>query len=152
MTELDRNNFMRTVKILHLALIVGPTLFLLITVFLIQSGNWDAGLSNYADQIFIGLILLAAGVVVLSRNNFNKSLNALKNNGESSENNLDKYRGMLISRWAAIEFAELLTIILFLLTSSYYLLFLAVALLVYSYTLRPTSEKILDDLGITIRE
>jgi MFS family permease len=152
MTELDRNNFMRTMKILHLALIVGPTLFLLISVFLIESGNWDAGLKNYADKIFIGLILLAAGVVVLSRHNFNKSLNTLKSNGESAENNLDKYRGMLISRWATIEFATLLTIILFFMTSSYYLLFLAVALLIYAYTLRPDSAKISDDLGITIME
>ena len=152
MTEIDQKNYMRAVKILHLALIMGPTLFLLISVFLLSTGNWDMGLSIYSDQIFIALILLAAAVVVFSRYNFNKSLNKLKNNGESAENNMDKYRGILIARWAIIEFAELLTIILFLLTSNYYLLVLAIALLIYSFSLRPSAEKVSNDLGITIME
>ena len=152
MTQTDQKNYMKAIKILHLALIIGPTLFLLISIFLVSTGNWHSGLSVYSDGIFLAMAILAAVAVLFSRYNFNKSLHNLRNNGESSEDNGDKYRKALVIRWAIIEFVELFAIIQYLMTGNYYLLILAVALLIYSFTLRPTSEKVLSDLGITIEE
>ena len=140
MTQTNVPTELKTLKILHLALLMGPTLFLLISLFLVSTGSMGVGLEMYTDQIFIAMLIVAIIVVLFSRYNFNKSLEALKSNGLSPEDNMQKYRGSLIARWATVEFAELLSIIFFLLTRNYYLIILVVILLIYFFTIRPTEE------------
>lgn len=143
---------LKTLKILHFGLLMGPTLFLLISLFLVSTGSMGVGLEMYTDQIFIAMLIVAIIVVVFSRYNYNKSLETLKNNSSSPEDNMQKYRGSLIARWATVEFAELLSIIFFLLTANYYLVILVVVLLIYFFTIRPTAENVSDDLGISFME
>ena len=150
MLPTNSNSDVRTLKILHFALMMGPTLFLFISLFLVATGSMGVGLENYSNQIFLGMLGVSFGVVLLSRYNFNRSLEAIKNNGLSPENNIEKYRGILIVRWATVEFAELLSIIFFLLTRNYYLVILVIALIIYFFSLRPTSENVSRDLGISL--
>ncbi|MEO6820742.1 MAG: hypothetical protein ABI266_08730 [Ginsengibacter sp.] len=150
MTKTDLDNYIKTIKLIHLALIAGPAIFLFISIFLRLTENWNGSLNVYSYQVFIAMLVVCASAIVISRDNFYKGLARLKNNAKSPEENLEKYRGILIKSWAILEFAELLSIVLFLLTGSYDLLFLIIGLLIYSYLLRPVSSKISSNLGIEI--
>ena len=147
MQPTNQSSDLRTLQILHFALLMGPTLFLLIALYLISSGNFTTELGVYTNEILMGMILLAVVVVLFSNYNFKNKIEQLKSNGLPPEKNMEIYLGAHITRWATIEFAELLSIIFFLLTANYYLLFIIIGLLFYSFSIRPTEDRISEDLG-----
>ena len=152
MQETVTQTDLRTLKILHFAFLMGPALFFLISLFLVSTGSMGVGLEMYSNEIFMAMLALSIGAILFSRYNFNKSLEKIKNNGKSPENNMEKYKGSLIVKWVTVEFAELLSLIFFLLTGNYYLIILVAVMLFYFFTLRPTAEKLSSDLGISFMD
>lgn len=139
----------KTLLILHFALLIGQVLFLLIAAFLVFSRKFPAELDKYAGEFILTAALLEIIAVVVARIVFKKRLRTINNGVFNLTQKMEQYRGANITRWAILEGAVLLIIIFFLLTNQWLILIIAVALIFIFFTTRPTAPNIAADLQVT---
>jgi hypothetical protein len=139
----------KTLLILHFALLLGQVFFLIIAAFLVYSGSFPAEMGKYAGELILAAALLEIIAVIIARIVFKKKLKKINNEMFTLSQKMEKYRGANITRWAILEAAALLTIIFFLLTNQWLILVIAAALLFIFFTTRPTAPNIASDLQVT---
>lgn len=142
-------SFLRTNKIIFFALLIGMLLFLSITVFLTD------------QQLFVGMpkdqVFLIAAVAILGAGlyggnfMFTKMLTQVKKSGTLKQKT-SVYNTSSIIRYALIEGPVLFNIVALLLDGSVVFLLLAVVGIGYFLSLRPTAEKINEELELTYEE
>ena len=135
--------------ILHFALLAGQIIFVLIATLLVSLHLFPAVLGKYGPE----LILLSASIeviaIVLAKMLYKRKLKKINQNNLTLSKKLDAYRGANITRWAILEGAALLVIVLFMLTNQYLILFIVLALLFIFFTTRPTAPNIATDLEVS---
>lgn len=138
--------------ILHFALFAGQIIFVLIATLLVSLNLFPAVLGKYGPE----LILLSASIevvaIVLARMLYKRRLKKINQNNLTLSKKLDAYRSANITRWAILEGAALIVIVLFLLTNQFLILFIVLALLFIFFTTRPTAPNIATDLEVSERD
>ena len=140
----------KTMVMLHSALLFGQILFIAIaSVVVFFSKTINPVLAEYS-YTFIAVSLLA-GVVsfLISKTVFQKKLENIKQGQITIQEKVEYYRSASLLRWAIIEAATLLTIVLFLLTQHYFIMAIACVLIILFFSKRPSLEMVAEDLSIS---
>jgi hypothetical protein len=137
----------KTLRIMHLALLFGQVIFMAIAFFLIYSGKFRNTESGFDQILKILIPVLAVGGFAYSHFLFKTKLGKAKNatglNGKIAE-----YRGALISRYAGLEAPTLFSIIVGMLTGNLLYLGIAGVLILYFFSLTPGPARIAADLEL----
>ncbi|HNP21790.1 MAG TPA: hypothetical protein PKM63_14450 [Panacibacter sp.] len=142
------NNYFKSLTVLYTALLAGQVIFLLLSVFLVFSGNFVNRMPELENIFFIAVpasIIIArlAGNLLFKR----KVQDAV--NMTSNSDKLNAYRAAFLTRCALLEFSTLFAIISFLLTNRMELLVFAAGGLFLFVTLKPSKEKVANTLQVS---
>jgi hypothetical protein len=137
----------KTLRIMHLALLCGQVIFMAIAFFLIYSGKFRITESGFDQILKILIPVLAVGGFAYSHFLFKTKLNKAKNaaglNGKIAE-----YRVALISRYAGLEAPALFSIVVGMVTGNLLYLGIAGILILYFFSLTPGPTRIAADLEL----
>ncbi|SHG84992.1 hypothetical protein [Flagellimonas flava] len=140
------NKFIKTLTIIHLALMTGPILF----GFVAYSQAKDAIL-DYSDseQIFLIVVpILALSGIFMGNLLFNQILRS-SSKESGLQGKLARFQIASILRYALIEGPAFLGVVVFFITENLTYLYIAAVLILYLYLLRPTKDKI--ERGLKLR-
>lgn len=138
--------------VLHFALFAGQIIFVLIATLLVSLNLFPAVLGKYGPELILLSALIEVIAILLAKMLFKRKLRKINQNNLPLNKKLEAYRGANITRWAILEGAALIVIVLFLLTNQFLILFIVLALLFIFYTTRPTAPNIATDLEVSERE
>ena len=138
--------------VLHFALFAGQIIFVLIATLLVSLNLFPAVLGKYGPELILLSALIEVIAILLAKMIFKRKLRKINQNNLPLNKKLESYRGANITRWAILEGAALIVIVLFLLTNQFLILFIVLALLFIFYTTRPTAPNIATDLEVSERE
>ncbi len=137
----------KTLRIMHLAILCGQVIFMAIAFFLIYSGKFSKAEGGFDQVLKILIPVLAIGGFAYShflfRTKLNKAKNATGLNGKIAE-----YRGALISRYAGLEAPALFSIVVGMVTGNLLYLGIAGILILYFFSLIPGPTRIAADLEL----
>ncbi|MDO5105004.1 hypothetical protein [Capnocytophaga sp.] len=145
----EKQGFFKSIKIIHLALFLGQAFFGAIVYFL----NKDSWKYEFSTSNHLLLVPAIATLVALFAHRivYKKVLSQAKSKATLAEK-LGDFQGACIIQFALIEGTSILCIIFAMKTQNIYSLLLAVALLLYFTTLKPTKEKAITDLELNKEE
>ncbi|WP_183562853.1 hypothetical protein [Mucilaginibacter sp. SP1R1] len=142
--------FLKTMNIIHVALFGGQVTFAIIT-FSLNKQQLLFSIKNTGDVFFFIAPGLAVFSFVVSIFLFKKLVSESLNKNTLSEK-LTGYQSAVIVRSALLEGASLFGIVVFMLTSNLFYLFISTVIMLYFLTLRPTADKTASDLQLTYDE
>jgi hypothetical protein len=142
-------NFVKSISIIHLALLAGQVIFAIVAYA--QSVKVFFGV-HYMDDAFMYIVPLAAiGGFIAGYTIFKKQLAAIHTKKSLGEKIIG-YQTALIIRYALIEGPCLLAIVAYMLNNNLFYLGVAGLLILYFIFLRPTMEKVENDLDLNFNE
>jgi uncharacterized membrane protein len=138
----------RTLGIIHLALLAGQALF----AFVMFTLSEQTSIKLDKNDIFIFIVpVFAVAAFFISQLLFKTLLNkAVNTTGLNAK--LSNYQIAVIVRMALLESASLFAIVVYYLTGNFLYLLIAILLMIYGVVIRPTAENIADDLLLTYDE
>lgn len=147
----SNNTALKTLNLIHFALLMGMVLFAGIAVFISQT---TAGIDTMKEnQQLLQVIALgmAAGGYFCATKMYKSKIYAIQSFTNNKEK-VDAYRSASILQWALIEAPALFAIVCFLLTANYAFLGLVLLLVLIFMFMKPTREKIMSQTGLTSEE
>jgi hypothetical protein len=141
--------FIKSMSVIHLALLAGQVVFGIVAFA--QSGKVYFGIRDTGDVLIFIVPVVAIGGFVAGYVLFQQQLIALRNKNSFGEKIIG-YQTALIVRFALLEGPSLLAIVAYLLNGNLYYLSIAGLLVLYFLTLRPTLEKVENDLDLNFTE
>ena len=142
-------SFLKSISIIHLALLAGQVIFAIVAYA--QSVKVFFGIS-YMDDVFMYIVPLAAIFgFIAGYSIFKKQLAAIRSKNSLGEK-IIAYQTALIIRYALLEGPCLLAIVAYLLNNNLFYLVVAGLLILYFIFLRPTMEKVENDLDLNFNE
>jgi len=153
---MDQNNnrptpegFLKSISIIHLALLAGQVIFCIVAYA--QSERIYFGIHNM-DSVFMYIVpLVAVGGFMIGYLTFKKQLIDIRNKKSLGEK-IIAYQTALIIRYALLEGPSLLAIVIYLQYGNLFFLGVAGLLMLYFLFLRPTMEKVENDLDLNFNE
>ena len=141
--------FAKTIAIIHAALVIGQVLFGIVAYAVTKSIGLDLKPGN--DPLFyIAPILIVSGIL-LGSFLFKQQVSKLTDKNLLNEK-LQGYQAALIIRFAMSEGPSLLGIVSYLLSGNVFYLILVVFNVLYFVWIRPTKDKIAEDLNLTYED
>ncbi len=137
---MKKEQFIKGLGILHLALLVGMLIFMTIAIFLFRENKFDYPAIIDEKILQVVAIIIAGAAVILSKILFDKKIIIIKNTAEA-EKRMTLYREALIKTWVILEMAVLTCIVCYILTTGIAFLMLGGALIIYFILLRPNMIK-----------
>ncbi|WP_121811596.1 hypothetical protein [Mucilaginibacter kameinonensis] len=137
----------KTLPIIHLALVAGQTLFVAVTFIIPKNPVKSAG----NDMLIYIAPILAVTCFIAGHFLFLKLLGNIKSDS-TLKDKLMAYQSATIVRLALLEGPSLFSIVGFLLTGNMIFLGITGAIIAYFIYLRPTRQKIEDDLSLSYEE
>ena len=151
MTQPPNSNYLKAISVLFTALFAGQLIFAVLAFALVSTGSFSSMMPE-AENIFF---ILVPALIISARLGgtalYKKKIQEALNTGTVSEK-LSLYRAALITRCALLEGSVLFAIITYLLTNKIALLAFAAGGLLLFYMLKPTKEKIINELNISAEE
>jgi hypothetical protein len=149
MEKIKQNSkeYFRGLRIVHMCLILGQAFFMAITVYLIESGNFEAVLKELITPLawFLGVVgslgLLASHLV------FNYKLKIARGKDILYEK-MGNYRDALMVRYILLEGPSFCGLVFFMLTGFYWFLVFSLAIVAIFVLIRPTAMKAETDLQL----
>ncbi len=141
---------LRAMRILCIALITGVIIFAaIITALVALNGSaFDpASIHGYEQLIIGGLALIAIISFGVAITGYNKKINVLKQSGDTLNNRLNVYRGILIRYMAATEMPALMSVIAYYLSGLHLLLVISVLSLLAMVWKAPFGNKWVTETG-----
>jgi Na+/glutamate symporter len=149
-------NALKTITIIHAALLAGQLLFLVMTFVVITKPiGLDFANSNHDPQFYVALIL---GVVCLNVGTmiFKQQINRFNTEADQKRATLSEkmraYQSALIVRYALLEGPSLFCIISFLTSGNLFYLIISGLLIIFMLMLRPTVQTAERNLQLTYEE
>jgi len=143
--------YFTALQIIYIALIAGQVFFGLIALFLNKTvGPFSDNLQVRTVLIYIVPVFIIIGFLG-GKYLFRKKMDEVKNKSSLFEK-MNEYRAALILRYAFLEGPTFLSIIAYLLTSSWYFLVIAGFIILIFLTMRPTGDRAADDLELNENE
>ncbi|MBW8522370.1 hypothetical protein K0U91_07780 [Chryseobacterium chendengshani] len=146
--NIEPASFFKMMSLIYNALLAGMIIMGGIMYLMNPSKNLDFDLSN--QLLAIMLVVMVTGVF-----GSNLGYNFLKNkidNNDSIGEKIAKVQGATIAKLAFIEAPALLGIILYMVESNLAFLMLSAIMILYFLVLKPSKDKILDDMNLTSEE
>lgn len=145
---MELKNFLKTISLIHTALLLGLVVFGLFAYF--QNGSFIARMNRQDVFIYIVPIVAATGYF-LSQFLFRKQLQNIKRD-ETLPHKLSKFQSASLVSYALLEAPGLLSLTAYLLSGNALYLVIAIAVMAYFFAQRPTADKIRKDLPLTSEE
>ncbi|HIP49085.1 MAG TPA: hypothetical protein EYG92_09005 [Lutibacter sp.] len=142
---LTPNGFLKTLRILHLALVTGVSVFLIFVYT--QNTEWILNLSDTNDIFFFIVPAFAIFGVYFGTFLYKKQLTSLVNKDNLREK-LVGFQTASIIKYATIEAPALLGILASFLNGNVFYILISSVLLVYLFFQKPTKDKIEMDLNL----
>ncbi len=143
---------LKSLQIIHRALLLGLVLFAAIAFYLNYSGNFIAGLKNYDRLLQVIAITLSFGGFFIGSLLFKKKMQQLKDSSPELTVKLSTYRSAAIMQWALLEGPALFAISCFLMVGNYAFLALAVVFIILFAVTAPNKTKMMLLLQLTEEE
>ncbi|MEM7483707.1 MAG: hypothetical protein AAF348_00720 [Bacteroidota bacterium] len=137
--QLTPRSFIKTLTILHLALIVGPVVFAVFAYFQIQNTTID--FTDTDNSFFLIIPIFAIGAIFMG-NLVYKKLTAEISKISGLKQKLMRLQTASLIKFASVEAPALFSVVVFYITENMAFLLIAVVLIFYFFTLRPTKVKI----------
>lgn len=141
------SKFVPTLKIIHIALIMGQLVFTGVVIFLDSQGS--AGMAKEMSNIFLFLALIFTGGGIFISRTFYKTKLATIDRGLPLETKLAQLRAAIITKLAILETPSIFAVVGFLITANYLILLFALLVIAVFVMEAPTLEKISQDLQLT---
>ena len=137
----------RTLKMIHLAMIAGQVLFAAVAFFLVFTGMLDKSANNLYILFRYLVPVCILGGLIGSHFVFRSRLEVIRSDSELSEKLLE-YRTTLIIRYAMLEGGTFIALVAYLVVGNHIYLLAAVLVILYFLTLVPNTERVTADLGL----
>ncbi|MEO6681744.1 MAG: hypothetical protein ABIN48_02875 [Ginsengibacter sp.] len=142
----------KNLLVLHFALFAGQIIFVVLATVLVVLQLFPAVLGKYGAEMILLSALIEVIAIALARILFKRKLKKINTHPATLSEKLVAYRSANITRWAILEGAALITLVIFLLTNQWLILIIILALLFIFYTTRPTAPNIATDLNVNEQE
>ncbi|AWX45279.1 hypothetical protein HME9304_02291 [Flagellimonas maritima] len=143
------NGFLRTLSILHMALMAGPILFGAFAY--VQVSNTTFGYLGTKD--FLIFIVPVFTVIAIFLGDFIfKKITADISKTKGLKQKLMRFQSASILKYASVEAPALFAVIAFYITNNLAFILIASILIFYFFSLRPTKDKILRSLSLSMEE
>ena len=142
-----QSGYFKTLSILFYALLAGQVIFLLVVTGLTVSGFVEPDEALGAMLLYAAPVLLL-GSSVLAKTIYKRRLPEIAAI-VSLADRLAQYRGLSVLRFALVQGSVLFAIVSFMITGSQPIALIAAAGILFFITLRPTKEKIIQDLQLS---
>ncbi|MDB5158274.1 MAG: hypothetical protein JWR50_2981 [Mucilaginibacter sp.] len=140
--------FIKTISIIHLALIIGQVLFAVVAFAKMDSTN----INFDKNDVFLFVApIMAIGGFIASNIVFKQQLVRAKDKMVLKDK-LVAYQSALITRFALLEGASLFNIVVFLKTGNLLYLIISGLIIFYFIIIRPTKDKVVEDLELSYQE
>ncbi len=143
--------YFKGLKVVHFALMAGLVFFILVTVLLLQAGEFDMGDGEFTTLLGYVVLLFGAGAIIASQVVFKARLKKIKMITGLPEK-LTEYRSALIVRYALLEAPAFFGIVAALLTGELLFLGLAAIIILLFLFISPSATKAGNDLEIDQKE
>ncbi|ATA89418.1 hypothetical protein CAPN002_21020 [Capnocytophaga stomatis] len=141
----SKSLFFKSLTIIHLALLTGQLLFGVVVYFLNRE-IWQYHFPSSNHFFWVAMALIFA-VLLGHKVFYKKGLEEVRNKKSLSEK-LATFQGVCIVKYGLIEAASITCIVFALLTENIYFLLISGCLLLYFITLKPTKERVINDLEL----
>lgn len=132
-------NFFQTLNIMFIALLCGQTIYFLIGLYIIRSGNFEGfGGSNTIFMFITPVVVLSS--IVASKFIYTKQVTEY-DKSLPLENKMGSYRTANIIKLALLEGANIFSISIMIITASYFFAALFILIIIIFFFNRPTKEK-----------
>lgn len=145
----DPRTFLRTITIVHLALVAGQASFGLVAYAIIKSKS--VAINPFGDLFFYIVPVLALTTIAGGNYLFKQQLNSLAVNRPLREK-LTVYQASLVLLYALVQGPSLLSTIIYIKSGNLFYLFISGLITLYLMWLAPKKEKIESDLDLTDKE
>lgn len=142
------NNYFKSLKFLHLALVSGLSIFLILALF--QGNGFNTDLNTNRTLLYL-VPVLALGGYFGSQILFKKMLSGTKLS-DSLETKLKKFQFASHIKYIIIEAPAILALFAYYVTGNALPLMIAGCLLAYLLAQRPTKQKVLENLPFNAQE
>ena len=140
--------FLKAMRIIHLALAAGIAVYIIITIFLVYSGGMGFKEEGFTEMFMIVIPIFVLSALVASVVVVKRKLEALNKNYDSFEEKVAEYRSILIIKYALIEGPAFFAIVAYMLTEEDLFIIAASIILGYLILLRPSKSTIAKDLNM----
>ncbi|GAB3934751.1 hypothetical protein [Mucilaginibacter myungsuensis] len=143
-SQITPGNALKTLKLIHLALLLGQVMFGAVAFLQIRNLHFDLDFNG--QPLMIVVAVLAVSAFTVGNLLFNKQLEAAVSRTSLTEK-LSGYQTAMIIRLALIEGPSMLGIVGFLISGNWAYLIVSGVLVFWFVILRPTKDKIETDLN-----
>lgn len=145
---MDIKSYFKTLKLLHLSLVAGLSIFLVLAV--VQGNGFQADLSNTSTFLYLVPIVALLGYFG-SQVLFKKMLAKIAHS-DSLNQKLQRFQSALLVKYALIEAPAFFSLFAYYITGNALPLVIAACLLAYLFVQRPTKEKLETSLRLSAEE
>lgn len=145
---MDIKNYFKSLKFLHLALVLGLSMFFVIA--LVQEKGFNTDLSGNRSLLY--LVPIVAMIGYFGSQFLFKKMLAVLQISDSLESKLEKFQLASHIKYIIIEAPAFLALFVYYVTGNALPLVIAGCLLLYLFVQRPTKESILANLPLTTDE
>jgi len=146
--EQVKGNYVKSLKVLHTALLAGQVIFLVIMLFFVVQQQ-SAIAASLDKTLQVAALLFSFGGILAGSRIFNSKLAQMNTAAEDTAHKAAQYRAANIVRWAMIEGPCLFVIICFFISGNYSFAALALALIVYFFLMGPSRIKTMLQLQLS---
>ena len=147
MTQPPNSNYLKAISVLFTALFAGQLIFAALAFALVSTGSFSSMMPEAENIFFILVPALIISARLGGTAMYKKKIQEALNAGTLTEK-LALYRAATITRCALLEGSVLFAIITYLLTNKIALLGFAAGGLLLFYMLKPTKEKVVNELQV----
>lgn len=149
MVQIKQNSkeYFRNLRIIHLGLTMGQVFFMVVSIFLIESGMYEADMKELVSPLAWFLFLVGGLSLLASYFVFNRKLKIARRK-ELFYEKMGDYRAALVVRYALLEGPSFCGLVFFLLTGYYLLLAFSLGVVAIFIVIRPTAGKAETDLKL----
>lgn len=140
---MNQQGTLRSLQILHKALMLGPILFGALAFYLIYSGKFSPTLTEQDQVLQLIAIAFSFAAVFIGSSIFKKKVFEIRDNQPTVAEKAAAFRPVCIVQWALLEGACIFCIICFLLTGNLAFLALAAAVMLWFGLTGPSKMKIM---------
>lgn len=149
---MQKSNALKTLNIIHKALMMGQVIFAAAVVFLAYTKTIEPSAKELDRSLQVVALLLTVGGIFAGTSIFKKKLLQLREKELGAKEKFAQYRSASIIQWALLEGPSLFCIICYFLTGNYAFLALMVVMLFLFAMAAPTRMKVLLQLQISEAE
>lgn len=138
---MQQQSTLRSLQILHSAMLAGQLIFAGIAVFLKYNNIFPSSLVNNDNLLQVTALAVSFGGFFIGSSIFKRKIAEARDTATSMKEKAGVFRSASIIQWALLEAPVLVCIIFFLLVGNYAFIALAAALVLWFFLARPSKMK-----------